>query len=136
MEEAVPNPNILVSKFRVTFFAFCAPFFAFCISHHGRHSHEKSKDFVVYFFAALIKHEICMKYKKCIVNVSYFVVCFAKTFTKWEIWKVYSRPKRYLKPFRRTSLIIDWIEYVCVSPCTHSSGNLKIAKNWLWLFSQ
>ncbi len=29
-------------------------------------------------FVALIKHEICMKYEKCIASVSYFVVCFAK----------------------------------------------------------
>ncbi len=64
--------------FRVTFFAFHSPFFAFHISHQGRHLHKKSKDFVVYFFAALIKHEICIKYKKCIVRVSYLVVCFAK----------------------------------------------------------
>ncbi len=35
------------------------PFFRFfSISHRGWHSREKSKDFVVYFFAALIKHEI------------------------------------------------------------------------------
>ncbi len=44
---------------------------------------EKSKDFLVYFFAALIKHKIHMKYEKCIVSVSYFVVCFIKTFAKY-----------------------------------------------------
>ncbi len=38
--------------FRAIFFVFCAPFFAFRILQHfapGRHSHEKSKDFVIYF---------------------------------------------------------------------------------------
>ncbi len=53
-------------------------------SHQGQHSHENSKDFVVYFFTALIKHEICMIYKKCIVSVSYFMACFMKTFAKYE----------------------------------------------------
>ncbi len=48
--------------------------FAFRISRQGRHSCKKSKDFVVYFFAALIKHEICMKREKCIASVSYFIV--------------------------------------------------------------
>ncbi len=43
------------------FFAFHAPFFAFHISCHDRHSQEKSKNFVVYFFTALIKLEIRMK---------------------------------------------------------------------------
>ncbi len=40
-------------------------------------------DFVVYFFAALIKHEIHVKYEKCMASVSYFVVCFAKTVAKY-----------------------------------------------------
>ncbi len=71
-------------------FVFRAPFFVFRILCRGRHSREISKDFVVYFFAALIKHEIHMKCEKCFVSVSYFVVCFAKN-TR-EIRKVYSRP--------------------------------------------
>ncbi len=58
--------------FRVTFFAFHAPFFAFRILHQGRHSREKSKDFVVYFLAALIKHKIRMKYEKYMVSVYLF----------------------------------------------------------------
>ncbi len=53
------------------------------ISRHGRHSCEKLKDLVVYFFAALIKHEIHMKYEKYIVNVSYFMVCFVKIMVKY-----------------------------------------------------
>ncbi len=65
---------------RVTFFAFHAPFFAFRISCQGWHSGEKSKDFMIYFFAALIKQKISIKYKKYIVSVSNFVVCSAKTF--------------------------------------------------------
>ncbi len=38
---------------------------------------------MVYFFVALIKQEIRMKCEKCIVSVSYFVACFAKTFAKY-----------------------------------------------------
>ncbi len=63
----------------VTFLEFRIPFFAFRILRLGQHSCEKSKDFVVYFFAALKKHEIRMKYEKCIASVSYFAVCFVKT---------------------------------------------------------
>ncbi len=33
---------------------------------------------MVYFFVALIKHEIRIKCEKCTVSVLYFVVCFAK----------------------------------------------------------
>ncbi len=54
------------------------------ISHQGRHLRKRSKDFVVYFFALLIKHEIRMKCVKCIVSVWCFVVCFAKTLAKCE----------------------------------------------------
>ncbi len=72
--------------FHVTFLHFASHFslFAFrSILCWGRHSHRKSKDFKVYFFAALIKRKICIKYEKCILSISYFVVCFAKTFTKY-----------------------------------------------------
>ncbi len=65
--------------FRIIFFAFCTSFSRFpfrSISRKGRQSREKSKDFVVYFFATLIKHEIGMKCDKCIMSVSHFVVCF------------------------------------------------------------
>ncbi len=41
---------------------------------------RKVKGFCVYFFAALIKHQIRIKYEKCTVSVLYFMVCFAKTF--------------------------------------------------------
>ncbi len=64
------------------FFRVSHPFFH--NSHHGWHSCKKSKNFVVYFFVALIKHKIHMKYEKCIVSVSYFVVCLAKTLAKCE----------------------------------------------------
>ncbi len=68
--------------FHVTFFTFRTPFFTFRILRYGQHSRKKSKDFVVYFFAALIKHEIHMKCEKCTVSTSYFMVCFAKTLAK------------------------------------------------------
>ncbi len=68
---------------------FRATFFAFRISHQGLHSRKNSKNLVVYFFAALIKHEIRQKCEKCRVCVSHFMVCFAKTFAKCEIRKVY-----------------------------------------------
>ncbi len=62
----------------------CVTFFLFrpfsCVLHFalGSDLYEKSKDFVVYFFAALIKHRIHIKYEKCIDSVSYFVVCLRK----------------------------------------------------------
>ncbi len=47
---------------------FRVPFSAFgSILRQGRHSCEKSKDFMVYFFVALIKHEIRMACEKCMV---------------------------------------------------------------------
>ncbi len=70
------NKKCISAVFRVSFFPFR-------ISRQGRHSCEKSEDFVVYFFAALIKHEIRMKYEKWIASISYFVVWFAKTFVKY-----------------------------------------------------
>ncbi len=84
------NEKCIAGRF-ASRFAFCAPFFAFRISHQGWHTRKNSEDFVVYFFAALIKHEIRMKCEKCIVSVSYFVVCFVKN--TLEMRKVYSWPK-------------------------------------------
>ncbi len=55
------------------------------ILREGWHSHEKSKDFVVYFFMVLIKYEIRLKCEKCIVSVSHFVTCFTKIFAKY-LW--------------------------------------------------
>ncbi len=76
-------------------FAFLFSLFVFhSISHQGWPSREKSKNFVVYFFTALIKHEIRMKYKKFIASISYYMVCFVKTFAKYKIGKVYNRPYR------------------------------------------
>ncbi len=69
--------------FCVTFSHFGLLFFSFhSILRWGWHSHKNSKDFVVYFFAALIKREIRMKCKKCMVSVLYFMMCFAKIFAK------------------------------------------------------
>ncbi len=78
-----------IARYFASFFVFRS-FFAFRISLQGWHLREKSKDLVVYFFTALIKHEIHMKYKKCIGSVSYFMVCCVKTSAKCEIWNVYS----------------------------------------------
>ncbi len=64
----------IAGYFAPLFFAFRVPYFAFCILRQGWHSRKNSKDFVIYFFAALIKHEIRMKYEKCIVSVLCFVV--------------------------------------------------------------
>ncbi len=74
-----------MGHFASFFSCFAPPFLLFAFrsfSRYGRHSCEKSKDFVVYFLTALIKQEIHMKCEKCIVSVSYFVVCFAKTLAK------------------------------------------------------
>ncbi len=77
----------------------CITFFGFHISQCfmlGSAFAWKLKDFKFYFFAALIKHEFCTKCEKCIVSVSYFTVCFVKTFAKCEIRKVYSWPYKGL----------------------------------------
>ncbi len=83
----VKNETWIVGYLASLFSCFARLFslFAFhSVSPQGWHSCEKSKNFVVYFFAALIKHEIRMKYEKCIASVLYFVVCFAKTFKKYS----------------------------------------------------
>ncbi len=62
-------------------FAFSTPLLAFCISHHftsGSAFTWNIKEFYIFFFAALTKHKIQMKYEKCIV-----AFCFA-----WYVpWK-------------------------------------------------
>ncbi len=66
---------------------FRATFFAFHISQHfvpGSAFAWKVKGFCGLFFAASIKHKIRVKCEKCIVSVSYFLVCFTKTFVKYE----------------------------------------------------
>ncbi len=71
------NGKCIVGYFASLFSHFAALFLLFefhSISRQGWHSGENSKDFVVYFFAALIKHEIRMKCGKCIMSVSYFIV--------------------------------------------------------------
>ncbi len=81
-------------SFCVTFFVFHASFFTFRTLQHfapGSAFAQNSKDFVVYFFGALIKRKIRMKCEKCTVSASYFVVCFAKTFAK------YARNTKYEK---------------------------------------
>ncbi len=80
------NEKCIAGYFASLFSCFVPLFLLFVfhsILHQGWHSHKKSKDFMVYFFAALIKHEIRVKHEKCIVNISYFVVCFVKTFAKY-----------------------------------------------------
>ncbi len=77
--------------FCITFFTFCVPFFVFRILRQGRHSCENSKDFVVYFFPALIKHKIRMKCE-CIVRMA---IHLSQNMQKWvrnaKKRKVYSR---------------------------------------------
>ncbi len=104
------NKKCVAGYFASLFSCFVSLFslFAFLsISYQGRHSPKKSKDFGVYFFAALIKHKIRMKCEECTVSVLYFVVCFAKN-TR-EMRKVYSRPNR-------NATIIGGSEKVCNSP--------------------
>ncbi len=72
-------------KWKVYNSVFCITFFAFrMVLRQRRHSRETSKDFIVYFFVALMKCKIWMKYEKCIASVWYFVVCFAKTLAKHQ----------------------------------------------------
>ncbi len=103
MGEKCEKQKVYSGVFHATFFVFRG------ISPQGWHSSENSKDyFVVYFFAALIKHKICIKCEKCTASVSYFVVCFEKN-TR-EMRKVYSRSYEEAslsaQPGTFTSLII------------------------------
>ncbi len=70
--------------------------------------------------------------KPTIVNFKYFEIS-VETGSLTHI--LFNQRLRLFIPFRRT-LVTDGIEYVCTSQCTYSSRNLKIAKNWPWLFSQ
>ncbi len=77
--------NVKNKKCIAGYFASLFSLFVFhSILHQGRHSRKNSKDFVVYFFTALMKCE------NWIVNVSYFVVYFAKNTRKLQ--KMYSWP--------------------------------------------
>ncbi len=80
------NEKCIVGYF-VTFFTLRPPFFAFRISQYfatGLAFTGKVKGFCGLFFLDINKtrnsHEI---WKECILNVSYFVVCFVKTFAKY-----------------------------------------------------
>ncbi len=73
--------------FHVTFFAFHAPFFAFRILQHftpGSAFAQKVKGFRGLFFHGINKIQNSQEIWKCIVGVSYFVVCFVKTFVKYK----------------------------------------------------
>ncbi len=91
-----------VARCFASLFCVSRPFFH--ILHQGRHSHENAKDSVVYFFVALIKHEIRMKCEKCVVSVLYFIVCFAKIFAKYQQNAKYEKCiaalRKYYKNFR------------------------------------
>ncbi len=87
------SQNVKNEKCTARYFAFHTPFslLAFCsISQQVRHLREKLEDFVVYFFAALIKHEIPLKCEKCIV-CGVFRENIRKVHAKCEVRKVYSR---------------------------------------------
>ncbi len=114
------NEECIAGYFTSLFLLFVPHFslFAFCsISRQGRHSRGKSKDLVIYFFAALIKYDIRMKYEKCIASVKYFVACFAKTLAKCEVRKMYSQPN--------TRTLCLWFQLIRVlqlhHPCRSSS---------------
>ncbi len=53
----------------------------------GPHSQEKSKDFVVYFFPALIKHEKNKPRRKVYSDCFVFRGVLQKTFAKCKKWK-------------------------------------------------
>ncbi len=76
--------NAKTEKCIVRYFVRLFSLFAFrSILCQSWHSCKNSEDFVVYFFAVLIKHKIRLKCEKCIVSVSHFAVCFAKTLAKY-----------------------------------------------------
>ncbi len=70
-----------------------SPFFRFSHFARGSAFTRKVKGFVVYFFAALIKHEIRIKCEKCI-ECFVFHGMFHENIRK--IQQVYSRPNRYI----------------------------------------
>ncbi len=88
-----------IGVFRVTFFVFCVPFFVFRILHQGLSLCEKSKDFVVYFFAALIKQEINLhEIWKCIagLKVKWSTCVLHCTFIDVFHWQAYFTLSAYL----------------------------------------
>ncbi len=91
------------------FFSLFAPLFSLftfhSILHQGWHSCEKSKDFTVYFFTALIKHKTRMKYENNMVSVSYYMVCFAKTLVKYPQNAKYKKCTAISQPTNITFLL-------------------------------
>ncbi len=75
--------------FRVPFLTFCDPFFAFAfqsISRQSRLSFEKSKDFVVYFFVTLTKHEMRIMYSECFIFRGVFCKNTRKMRNAKSVW--------------------------------------------------
>ncbi len=72
----------------------------------------------LFFRDIFIKHEICMKYEKCLVSVLYFMVCFAKTLAKYprrfmsfhlEPFHMYG----FFKWYRTCTMVFGTIHVVC-----------------------
>ncbi len=95
-----------IARYFAPLFSCLAPLFSLLvfrnISRQGRHSREKSKDFVGYFFAALIEHKICMKCEKCVVIFSILWCVSRKTLTKCE--KCIASIIRFMWNLRTSSL--------------------------------
>ncbi len=75
------NKKCISEYFAPSFLRF-TPFFR--ILRQGQHLRENSWDFVVYFFAALIKQDIRLKCEKYTESVLHFVMCFTKPFAKYQ----------------------------------------------------
>ncbi len=78
MIEKCNKQKVYSGVFRVTFFRVLHSFFSLFAPESP--FARKVKGFRFLSPKSLIKHEIYMKYEKCVVSVSYFMVCFAKTF--------------------------------------------------------
>ncbi len=95
------NEKCTAEYFASLFLCFMSLFLLFAF-HTRVGIHAKVKGFCGLFFStALIEHEIRMKCKKCILRVSYFVVCFPKTLTKCES---VSRPYGFLAALTKKNL--------------------------------
>ncbi len=114
--------NMKNKKCKVRYFV--SFFFAFCIifSHFTFHTTRsgilaKCQEIHSLF---LCTHKIWMKYEKCIVGVSYFVVCFVKTLAK------YLQNAKYNKCVADLSIWVCWcLQHTTLGPSFRRSTILR-----------
>ncbi len=98
--------------------------FAFpSFSHQSWHLCEKSKDFIVYFFTALIKHEICMKYERCVVDCFVFCGLFCENTRKIPVKCEYEKCIAGFKLFIIRKHTFQILSFIFPNNC-HKNCNL------------